>query len=180
MASHIKDMSQFQIDLKEVLADTEPEPVEEPVAKPVDKPVVETPPVVEPAPIPVVPKPAEPDPESDFEEEEEAEMVDSPTQPCPVLKRDVFPQPVKAPPATLAPTSWAPYFAVSGLLCVGLYVWTLKKGSPSQPKPPPDATQANSWLPVVESTSSYSGNDCQGIFFCIAAKAALYSSLVIS
>jgi hypothetical protein len=141
MASPIKDMSQFQIDLKQVLADAEPETVEEPVVKPVDKPVVETPPVAKPVDPPVaetvVPKPAEPDPESDFEEEEEEEMVDSPTQPCPVLKRDVFPQPVKAPPVTLAPTPWAPYLAVSGLLCVGLCVWTLKKGSPSQPKPPP-------------------------------------------
>ena len=149
MACPIKDMSQFQIDLKEVLADAEPEPVEEPVIKPVAKPVVETFPVAKPVDPPAakpvevfktesfVPKPAEPDPESDFEEEEEEEMVDSPTPPCPVLKRDVFPQPVKAPPVTLAPTSWAPYLAVSGLLCVGLCVWTLKKGSPSQPKPPP-------------------------------------------
>jgi hypothetical protein len=33
--------------------------------------------------------------------------------------------------------------------------------------------QANSWLPVVESTSSYSGNDCQGMLVGIAATAAL-------
>ena len=75
-------MSQFQIDVKEVLADAEPEPVEEPVevsqdrvfrqtcsrVQTVTKPVV--PPVVEPAPQSIVPKPTEPNPELENEEEE--------------------------------------------------------------------------------------------------------------
>jgi hypothetical protein len=81
--------------------------------------------VTVPESVPVV---VEPEIESENEEEEEEEMVETATQPCPVLKRDVYPQPVK-------PTSWAPYLAVSGLLCVDLCVGTLKKGSPSQPKP---------------------------------------------